>query len=63
MYVLQRTKKFNNSNISDWNTSTVTDIRSMFRGATKFNQNLNWKTENITNNANCLRKLSASMVT
>ncbi len=29
------TKKFNNSNISDWNTSTVTDIRSMFRGRAK----------------------------
>nr|WP_308437265.1 BspA family leucine-rich repeat surface protein [Mycoplasmopsis bovis] len=41
-------KEFNNSNISNWNTSSVTDIRSMFRGATKFNQNLNWQTENIT---------------
>nr|WP_307927834.1 BspA family leucine-rich repeat surface protein [Mycoplasmopsis bovis] len=29
----------------------------MFRGATKFNQNLNWQTENITNMSACLRKL------
>ncbi|MBT1395979.1 BspA family leucine-rich repeat surface protein [Mycoplasma bovis] len=48
-YMFYNAKEFNNSNISDWNTSSVTDIRSMFRGATKFNQNLNWKTENITN--------------
>ncbi|MBT1315261.1 BspA family leucine-rich repeat surface protein [Mycoplasmopsis bovis] len=48
-YMFYNAKEFNNSNISDWNTSSVTDIRSMFRGATKFNQNLNWKTEKITN--------------
>nr|WP_308437119.1 BspA family leucine-rich repeat surface protein [Mycoplasmopsis bovis] len=32
--ICSTTKEFNNSNISDWNTSSVTDIRSMFRGAT-----------------------------
>nr|WP_307926729.1 BspA family leucine-rich repeat surface protein [Mycoplasmopsis bovis] len=48
-YMFYNAKEFNNSNISNWNTSSVTDIRSMFRGATKFNQNLNWQTEKITN--------------
>ncbi|MBT1371682.1 BspA family leucine-rich repeat surface protein [Mycoplasma bovis] len=48
-YMFFRAEKFNNSSISQWNTSSVTDIRSMFRGATEFNQNLNWNTENITN--------------
>jgi surface protein len=29
-----------NSNISNWNVSAVTDMRSMFSMATRFNQNL-----------------------
>ncbi|WP_331696868.1 BspA family leucine-rich repeat surface protein [Mycoplasmopsis agalactiae] len=57
-YMFYNAKEFNNSNISNWNTSSVTDIRSMFRGATEFNQNLNWKTENITNMSNLFAEAS-----
>ncbi|TKA58784.1 hypothetical protein MBOVa_5910 [Mycoplasmopsis bovis 8790] len=57
-YMFYNAKEFNNSNISNWNTSSVTDIRSMFRGAIEFNQNLNWKTENITNMSNLFAEAS-----
>nr|WP_307922479.1 BspA family leucine-rich repeat surface protein [Mycoplasmopsis bovis] len=30
-YMFYNAKEFNSSNISDWNTSSVTDIRAMFR--------------------------------
>ncbi len=30
-YMFYNAKEFNNSNISNWNTSSVTDIRSMFK--------------------------------
>ncbi|WP_427909843.1 BspA family leucine-rich repeat surface protein [Mycoplasmopsis bovis] len=58
-YMFYNAKEFNNSNISNWNTSSVTDIRSMFRGATKFNQNLNWQTENITNMSSLFTEASS----
>ncbi|UOC57735.1 BspA family leucine-rich repeat surface protein [Mycoplasmopsis bovis] len=48
-YMFYNAREFNSSNISNWNTSSVTDIRAMFRGAAMFNKNLNWETEKITN--------------
>ena len=39
-----------NDNIGNWNTSSVTNIASMFASASAFNQNIgNWNTSNITN--------------
>ncbi len=45
-----------NQDISDWNTSNVTNMREMFHGAEKFNQSINtdgskWNTSNVTNMA------------
>jgi surface protein len=39
-----------NQNISDWDVSSVTDMSSMFFGASAFNQPLDWgsKTSNVT---------------
>ena len=38
-----------NQNISSWDTSNVTDMSSMFQGATVFNQDIsNWDTSNVT---------------
>ncbi|EIN14959.1 Hypothetical protein, DUF285 family [Mycoplasmopsis agalactiae 14628] len=51
-YMFYLAKEFNDSNISNWNTISVNDIKSMFRGADKFNQPLNWKTDNITDMSN-----------
>ena len=39
----------NNGSMSNWNTEKVTDMGSMFQGATLFNQPLNWNTEKVTN--------------
>ena len=38
------------SAIGNWNTSKVTDIKSMFNGATNFNQNIsNWDMKSVIN--------------
>ena len=38
-----------NQNISSWNTSAVTNMSSMFQGATAFNQNIGaWNVSNVT---------------
>ena len=38
-----------NSNISQWNTSNVTDMSGMFCGATAFNQDLSkWNVDKVT---------------
>ena len=40
---------FNDANVSNWNTSNVTDMGDMFGGAAAFNQNLySWNTSNVT---------------
>jgi prepilin-type N-terminal cleavage/methylation domain-containing protein len=39
---------FNSPNISNWNTSNVTDLDQLFYGAYAFNQPLNWDTSNVT---------------
>jgi surface protein len=39
-----------NGSIGNWNTGNVTNMNSMFRGATVFNQNIgSWNTGNVTN--------------
>ena len=39
-----------NGDISSWNTSSVTDMNSMFSGAENFNQAIgNWDVSNVTN--------------
>lgn len=41
---------FNDSNISSWDTSNITDMGGMFRFANSFNQNIgNWDVSNVTN--------------
>ena len=38
-----------NSELNNWNTSKVTDMSTMFRGALNFNQPLNnWNTSQVT---------------
>ena len=45
----QLTKNFNDPDISEWDTSNVKDMNSMFYGAEAFNQPLNnWDVSNVT---------------
>ncbi len=49
-----------NGDISKWNTSSVTNMSNMFRGATKFNQSLNtWTVSKVTNMSNMFRGATA----
>ena len=44
------TSLIGNSSFNNWNTSTITDMSAMFRGAVSFNQPLSsWNTSNVTN--------------
>ncbi|ATZ17546.1 hypothetical protein ELUMI_v1c08250 [Williamsoniiplasma luminosum] len=43
------TNKFNDANVSKWNTSNIITMENMFRGAKVFNQPLNmWNTSKVT---------------
>jgi surface protein len=45
-----------NQDISDWDTSSVTDMGSMFRDATSFNQSLStWVTSSVTDMGSMFR--------
>ncbi|BFP42072.1 hypothetical protein FGF1_29170 [Flavobacteriaceae bacterium GF1] len=45
---------------SNWNTSTVTDMDGMFKGASTFNKNIgSWDTSNVTDMANMFNGASA----
>ena len=47
--MFQNARAFN-QDISNWNTSNVTDMEMMFRGSSAFNQTLtNWNVNNVTN--------------
>ena len=41
-----------NQNLSNWDTSTVTNMSHMFAGCIEFNQPLNFNTSNVTNMSN-----------
>jgi surface protein len=51
---------FNGGNIANWNTTSVTNMSSMFRNATSFNQPIgSWNTQNINNMSNMFQQAAA----
>ena len=48
-----------NGSISGWQTANVTNMSSMFYGATAFNQPLNWNTQNVTNMSYMFQRATA----
>ena len=43
-----------NQDIGNWDTSSVTYMKSMFKNASVFNQDIgNWDTSNVTNMGRC----------
>ena len=49
-YMFNQTPVFNDSDVSNWNTSNVIDMQSMFRSTDAFNQSLtDWDVSKVTN--------------
>merc|ERR1712176_37989 len=49
-----------NEDIGSWNTSSVTNVKSMFLDASSFNQDISsWDTSNVTNMAGMFRNASS----
>ena len=47
------------SGISDWNTSSVSDMTNVFAGNSLFNETLNWNTTNVTDMTNMFNGASS----
>ena len=47
--MFREASSFNSDSISNWNTSSVTNMFGMFFRATSFNQDLFWDTSSVTN--------------
>jgi hypothetical protein len=62
--MFQNATAFNNggsSSIENWNTSAVTNMGSMFRSATAFNQNIgSWNVEAVTSITNFMSSKTAA---